>query len=128
MILPLVHTLIYRNFYSSGNKSRKTNDIVLEELKYEAAICDDLQNDGIEQTVFNEGELSEIHRKERILMEIGDKGYYRCKSIHKTAYTKITQTLQKYMTDVKFAHASSCIHDTVKRSIKQKCECVCTRA
>ena len=75
------------------------DDLVMEELKYEAAICEDLENYGIEQTVFNESELNDIRRKERILMERGDKGYYRCKSIHKTAYAKITQALEKYMTE-----------------------------
>ena len=82
-----------------GDVTGTIDDLVVEEMKYEVAICDDLENYGIEQTVFNEGELSDIRRKERILMERGDKGYYRCKLIHKTAYAKITQTLRKYMTD-----------------------------
>ena len=43
------------------------DDLVVEEMKYEAAICENLDNYGIEQTVFNEGEFSEIKRKERIL-------------------------------------------------------------
>ena len=55
------------------------DDLVLEEMKYAAVICDAFNNYGIEETVFNEEELSEIRRKERILMERGDKGYYRCK-------------------------------------------------
>ena len=73
------------------------DDVVVEEMKYVAAICDALDNYGIEQTVSNEGELCEIKRKERILMEREDKGYYRCKSVHKTTYARITESLGEYL-------------------------------
>ena len=94
-----------------GKLTCTIDDLLMEEMQYEVAICDNLDNYGIEQTVFNEGELSEIRRKERILVKRRDKGCYRCKSIHKTAYIKIIDTLRKY----------------IKRSIKQKCKCVCTK-
>ena len=74
------------------------DDVVVVEMKYGVDICDTLDNYGIEQTVFNEGELGEIKRKERLLMERGYKRYYQCKSVYKTAYVKVTDTLRKYLT------------------------------
>ena len=81
-----------------GDVTGTIDDLVVEEMKYEADICDALDNYGIEQKVFNEGELGEIKRKEHIFMERGNKGFYRCKSVHKTAYAKVPHLSRKYLT------------------------------
>ena len=39
--------------------------------------------------VFGDAELDELKRKERILVERGNRGYYRCKVAHANVYNEI---------------------------------------
>ena len=77
------------------------NDFVVQALNYESAICDQLDNYGIEQTIFTDAALSDMKSKEKILVERGEREYYRCKTVHIIAYEKVTQVLRKFMTTEK---------------------------
>ena len=41
-----------------------TEELFVEEMNYESAICDDLKNYGIEETIFTDGELQEMKQRE----------------------------------------------------------------
>ena len=72
-------------------------NFMTDELNYELAICDVMDNYSIEKTIFTDLELDDLKIKERALIERGDKGYYRNKNTHKHAYTKICQALEPYL-------------------------------
>jgi hypothetical protein len=59
---------------------------MVDELNYELAICDVLDDYQIERTVFVKSELDDLKAKETILLERGDRGYYRNKLEHENAY------------------------------------------
>ena len=74
-------------------------NLYVEEMNYESAICENLNNYGIEQTIFTHGELEEMKQKEQALMERKERGYYRSKTTHYNAYMKINDALKKFLTD-----------------------------
>ena len=73
------------------------DDWAVDDLNYELAISNVIDNYSMEQTVFSEAELEDIKVKEKILIERGDKGYYRDKDTHARAYTLMCEALQQYM-------------------------------
>ena len=74
-------------------------DLYAQEMNYESAICENLNNYGIEQTIFTDGELEQIKLKEQASMERKERGYYRSKTTHYNAYMKINDALKKFLTD-----------------------------
>ena len=52
----------------------------------------------IEKTIFSQVELDDIRTKEQILIERGDKGYYRNKKVHGNAYKQICDAVKPYLT------------------------------
>ena len=71
---------------------------MVDELNYELAICDVLDDYQIERTVFAQLELEDLKVKEKSLLERGDRGYYRNKLEHENAYEQICIAMKPYLT------------------------------
>ena len=69
---------------------------MVDELETEDKILDDYQ---LEDSVFGEAELEDLKRKERILVEKNNRGYYRCKIVHAKVYNEIMQAMKPYLTE-----------------------------
>ena len=50
---------------------------VVDDLNYELAISDVIDTYSVEQTIFSDAELDDIKTKEKVLIERGDRIYYR---------------------------------------------------
>ena len=83
---------------SSDEEVDELDPEVVDELNYEVAICDVLDDYNIERTVFADSELEDLKLKEKILLERGDRGYYRNKLDHENAYEEICKAMKPYLT------------------------------
>ena len=61
-------------------------ELSMKKLNYQLAITDVMDQYSIGKTIFSQVELDDIRTKEQILIERGDKGYYRNKKVHGNAY------------------------------------------
>ena len=83
---------------SSDEDVDEVDQEMVDELNYEVAICDVLDDYNIEWTVFADSELEDLKVKEKILLERGDRGYYRNKLEHENAYEEICKAMKPYLT------------------------------
>ena len=69
---------------------------VVDELETEDKILKILDDYQVEDLVFGDADLK---RKERILVERNNRGYYRCKVVHASGYNEITEAMKPYLTE-----------------------------
>ena len=72
-------------------EEEEDRNFMTDELNYELAICDVIDNYSIEKNIFTDSELHDLEIKERALIERGDKGYYRNKNVHKMRISKFVK-------------------------------------
>ena len=60
-------------------------------MKYE-------QTDDVNETIFTPSDLEEMKKRERVMMERNDRGYYRCKVKDKQLYEEIKQAYSRFVT------------------------------
>ena len=82
---------------SSDEDVDEVDGEMVDELNYELAICDVLDDYHIEKT-FAGSELEELKLKERVLLERGNRGFYRNKFNHANVYAKICDDMKPYLT------------------------------
>ena len=56
------------------------------------------QTDDVNETIFTPSDLEEMKKRERVMMERNDRGYYRCKVKDKKLYESIKQSYSRFVT------------------------------
>ena len=72
---------------------------VVDELLSEDKILKIIDDYEVEDLVFGDAELEDLKRKEKILVERANRGYYRCKVEHASVYNEIMHAIQPYLSD-----------------------------